>query len=259
MQIAAVDRRHRRRAARRAATHVWLPLARSFTAASPLRQLVVAEDHGEARARWHRPCASASSYCPYRPCRRRCPRRRRSREQADRRRLGRRAPSAPARPSTCSALGRVDQHRQPLDPGRPADRRRGRPAERLDQPVIAPAAEHRALRAEPIGDELERGVAVIIEPAHQPRVARPGDARRIEPAPSPPRRSAPASADMIIVDRRRGVGDRPVARILAVEDAQRVARQPLDAVLATAHRDAPRNARPAPRATHRASRRRPAC
>ena len=89
---------------------------------------------------------------------------------------------------------RLDQHRQPLDPRRPADRRRVRAAERFDQPVIAPAAKHRALRAEPVGDEFERGVAVIIEPAHQPRRCAsrrrpPRRARR-----SPPRRSPPPRA-----------------------------------------------------------------
>src|SRR3546814_2234484 len=57
----------------------------------------------------------------------------------------------------------VDQHRQPLDPGGPADCGGMRAAERLDQPVIAAAAKHRALRAQPLGDELERGVAGIIE------------------------------------------------------------------------------------------------
>src|SRR3546814_7966039 len=40
----------------------------------------------------------------------------------------------------------VDQHRQPLDPGGPADCGGMRAAERLDQPVIAAAAKHRALR-----------------------------------------------------------------------------------------------------------------
>ena len=43
------------------------------------------------------------------------------------------------------------------------------PPSALDQPVVAPAGDHRALRAQPVGDELERGVAVIIEAAHQPR------------------------------------------------------------------------------------------
>src|SRR3546814_5398769 len=57
-----------------------------------------------------------------------------------------------------------------------------RAAERLDQPVIAAAAKHRALRAQPLGDELERGVAVIIEAAHQPRRAGPAHACCIQAA-----------------------------------------------------------------------------
>ncbi len=67
------------------------------------------------------------------------------------------------------ASRRLDQHRQPLDPGRPADRRRRRAAEAFDQAVIAAAGDHRALRAEPVGDELEGGVAIIIEAADQAR------------------------------------------------------------------------------------------
>src|SRR5206468_100701 len=52
-------------------------------------------------------------------------------------------------------------------------RRRVRPAEGLHQPVVATAGDHRALRAEPLRDELEGGVPIIIEPAHQPRIAPP--------------------------------------------------------------------------------------
>ena len=90
-----------------------------------------------------------------------------------------------------SRRGRLDQHRQPLDPRRPADRRRVRAAEAFDQAVIAAAGDHRALRAEPVGDELEGGVAVIIEAAHQPRIAGPGDAGGIEPGGHRRRRSRP--------------------------------------------------------------------
>ncbi len=99
----------------------------------------------------------------------------------------------------------------------------------FDQPVIAPAAEHRALRAEPVGDEFERGVAIIIHSAHEPRGAGPFDARRIEPG----RDRAEEIfrlARQKIVDHRGGLDMRPVARILAVEDAQRIARQAVLAV-----------------------------
>ena len=68
-----------------------------------------------------------------------------------------------------SARRRVDHHRQPLDPGGPADSRRVRTAERFHQSVVAAARDDRALRAEPVGDEFERGVAVIIEAAHEAR------------------------------------------------------------------------------------------
>ena len=43
-------------------------------------------------------------------------------------------------------LGALHQHRQPLDPRRPADRRGLRSAERLEQPVITSATEHGVLR-----------------------------------------------------------------------------------------------------------------
>ena len=84
-------------------------------------------------------------------------------------------------------LPRPHQHRQPLDPRSPADRRRRCSAEALHQPIIAPAAQHRALRpsrsrALPSSRMLERGVAVIVQPAHQPRTAAPMHARRIQPA-----------------------------------------------------------------------------
>ena len=91
-----------------------------------------------------------------------------------------RAPSGTITTIGRSRLGRADHHRQPLDARSPADRRRVRAAERFDQAVIATAGEHGALRAEPIGDELERRVAIIIETAHQPRRALPGDPGGIE-------------------------------------------------------------------------------
>ena len=75
---------------------------------------------------------------------------------------------------------RLDHHRQPLDPRRPADGRRVRAAEAFDQAVIAAAGDHRALRAQAVGDEFEGGVAVIIEAADEARVARPGDAGGVE-------------------------------------------------------------------------------
>ncbi len=62
-----------------------------------------------------------------------------------------------------------EQHGKPLDPARPTDTRRRRPAQLLDQTIITPAGQHGALCAERLGGELERGVGVIVEPAHQAR------------------------------------------------------------------------------------------
>ena len=85
--------------------------------------------------------------------------------------------------ATSSRFGcrRVDQHRQPLDPRRPADRGGVRAAELFDQAVVAAAGEDGALRAELVGDEFERGVAVIIEPAHEVRGEFVGDPGGVEP------------------------------------------------------------------------------
>ena len=122
------------------------------------------------------------------------------------------------------------------------------PPSALDQPVVAPAAEHGALRAQPVGDEFERGVAVIVEPAHQPGVARPRDARGVEPgghrveeiarlARSGTRRSRARC-------RRSGGRAGPCDRGCAAGSCRAARGCPR-----TARRDAPRNARPAPRAS----------
>ena len=106
-----------------------------------------------------------------------------------------------------------------------------RSAELFDQPVVAAAGDDGALRAEPVGHEFERGVAVIIEPAHQPRGALPGDPGGVEPGGDRGEEVARFGGQEV-VDHRRAVGDRPVAMILAVEDAQRVLVEPLAAFLA---------------------------
>ena len=131
--------------------------------------------------------------------------------------------------SVTSGCRRVDQHRQPLDPRRPADRRGVRAAELFDQAVVAAAGEDGALRAKLVGDEFERGVAVIIEPAHEARGEFVGDPGGVEPG-------ADRGEEVLGLggqDHRRGaVGERAVARVLAVEDAQRVLVEPRLAVLA---------------------------
>ena len=106
----------------------------------------------------------------------------------------------------------------------------GGPAQALDQPVIAAAGDHRALGAEILGDELEGGVAVIIEAADQPRIARPVDPGGVEPGCHLGEIVGRLGRE-IIVDRRRAVDDRPILMLLAVEDPQRVLLEPLAALL----------------------------
>ena len=122
------------------------PESRSRTVAAPRFELVLAEDHGRRarRACWRR-CMRLTD-CPDSRARRRMPARRRSARQLQR------ACSASS-PIGTIATGRgarrrlLQQHRQPLDAGRPADAGRRRPAHLLDQAVIAPAGQHRALGA----------------------------------------------------------------------------------------------------------------
>ena len=65
--------------------------------------------------------------------------------------------------------GRLDipGEQDPLDSGGPAHAGRGRPAEPLDQAVVAPATGHAALRPQRVGGELEHGARVIVQAAHE--------------------------------------------------------------------------------------------
>ena len=69
----------------------------------------------------------------------------------------------------------------------------GRPAEMLDQAIIAAARAHRALRAQGIRGPFEYGAGVVVEPAHQMRfqmVFDPGAAQlRAKRLEVPPRTS----------------------------------------------------------------------
>src|SRR5690606_19643611 len=109
-------------------------------------------------------------------------------------------------------------------------RRRVRAAEVLDQPVVASAAENGALRAEAVGDELEGGVAIVVEAADQRRRTLPGDARRLKPL-ADLAEIVLRFARKVVVDLRRIGHERLVARVLAVEDAQRIAVEAVLAVL----------------------------
>ena len=72
----------------------------------------------------------------------------------------------------------VAQHHQAFDAARPADAGRRRPAQLGDQPVIAATAQHRALGADMAGHELEGGMGVVVEAAHQAGIDLERDAGR---------------------------------------------------------------------------------
>ena len=72
-------------------------------------------------------------------------------------------------------------------------------------------------------------MAIIVEPAHQPRVAFPRDACSVEPG-GYGAEEILSLARQKCVDIGRAVGDRAVARILAVQDPQRILVEPRQAV-----------------------------
>ena len=81
----------------------------------------------------------------------------------------------------------LEREQEPLDPGAEAERRRRRPADLLDQAVVAAAAADRRLRAVLGADELEGRARVVVEPAHERRHELVGDAVGVEVARGPPR------------------------------------------------------------------------
>src|SRR6476659_3110343 len=80
-------------------------------------------------------------------------------------------------------LGLADGQQDALDSRCPADRRRRRPAELLDQPVVATATAYLGLGAEPVADEGEDRPRVVVEAANEGRVDRVLDAGRLEQRP----------------------------------------------------------------------------
>src|ERR1700689_1675295 len=82
------------------------------------------------------------------------------------------------RPRRRRRLG--DHQRQALDAAGPADARRFRAAHYAHQPVVTPAGQHRALRSQFGGRELEGGVAIVIEAAHEARILPVGYSEPVE-------------------------------------------------------------------------------
>src|SRR5205823_1264022 len=109
---------------------------------------------------------------------------------------------------------------QPLEPGAEPDRRRGRPADLLDEVVVAAAAADRALRADRLVHELERRTRVVVEPADERRRELVAHAVGVEVAADGGEVLAAGVAERL-ADLRR-VGERRLhLRALHVEDAER--------------------------------------
>src|ERR1700730_3715409 len=124
----------------------------------------------------------------------------------------------------------VDQHCEPLDPSSPAHTGQCRPAHHLDQPVIAAAAHHGALRAEVCCDEFECRMRVVIEPPHEPGVQPIIYSEPVKPAADPIEEIARLQIE-VIGKSGSFPGDALVGFFFRIEDAQRVAVEPPPAVL----------------------------
>ena len=169
---------------------------------------------------------------------------------------------SPTSPIGTSAIGRgggggsVDQHRQALDAGRPADAGHRRSAHHLDQPVIATAAHHGALRAEVRRDELERRMGIVIKAAHETRVQPIIDVKPIEPGTHPIKKSSRFRIQ-VISEVRSTLGDALIGLLLRIEDAQRIAFRAAAGCPPTIRTCVSKSSRPAPRDRRRGFRGRP--
>src|SRR3546814_14904174 len=83
------------------------------------------------------------------------------------------------------------------------------------------------LRAQAVGYKLKSRVAIVIQAAHQSRMAGPSDARRIQPFRHLGEEISRFGGKKC-VNVRRAVGGGTVPRFLAVQDAQRIARKTIE-------------------------------
>ena len=165
---------------------------------------------------------------------------------AERLGLGRGARAARSPPARGSGRRLVAQHHQPLDAARPADAGGRRAAQLGDQPVIAAAAQHRALGADVAWSRTRRRCGCSSR-GRAPGAGSTsnGDAGRASPS-CTAREEILARLVQVVGEGRRVGVDRLVALVLAVEDAQRIALQALARILRRAWRCGPSSSRPAP-------------
>ena len=94
-------------------------------------------------------------------------------------------------------------------------------AQRFGQPVVAPAAQHRILRAQRAVDHFERGAHVVIQAAHQPRAHLVCDAAIVEVLLHRVEMRAARVAE-VIDDARQLLDDGLVRFHFAIQHAQRI-------------------------------------
>ena len=98
----------------------------------------------------------------------------------------------------------------------------GRPAELLDEPVVAATATDPGLGAEPVAGELEDRARVVVEAAHQRRRRARRRARPRRAARGPAAKCSASSSSRLVEHRRRRRHHRAGALVVGVEGAQRV-------------------------------------
>ena len=132
---------------------------------------------------------------------------------------------------------------------------RRRPADLLDEPVVAPAAADHRVRVLLRPHELERGARVVVEPAHERRIEDVRHAEPVEPCAHLVEVRAAVVAERV-ADLRRVVERLAQRRILHVEHLQRARRTLVQSLPRRAGRCARRAIRSAARRTRAGTRRR---
>ncbi len=116
----------------------------------------------------------------------------------------------------------VAREQQPFDPRAEADRRRGRTAHLLREPVVAAATSDRVLgRVERVARQLEDGTRVVVEPAHEPRRDLERDPQRLQSF-LHAREVRSRLVAQVLAELRRALEHVGPVGALGVEDAQRI-------------------------------------
>ena len=126
---------------------------------------------------------------------------------------------------------RFHQQPQTLNAEAEPASRGGGAAELFHEPVVSAAAAYRALRADRVGYEFKHGPRVVIQSAHDPRVDRERDVHCAQ-IPLHALEMPVAVLTQVVEHLRRVFGHLAAFGILAVQNAHRVALQPVPAGIA---------------------------